>query len=194
MAMIKQDKMPFLAEEFYKGEKMAAISRAGTRAGSKKFAQQTDKFLATLTQGFGKAAESANDRNAANKSFADGQSQNNSALLSPKNGEKQVNYYELRCNELQDEIDELHRLINEGHGHDSVLASYIEQVKKKDRLLLERDQKLDDLQQKNKLGKNERAVLKTQLTQQKTSGMGSSGIAIGAEPANETEAELLRMR
>lgn len=145
MAMIKQDKMPFLAEEFYKGEKMAAMSRAGTRAGSKKFAQQTDKFLATLTQGFGKAAENANDRNAANKSFADGQSMNNSALLSPKNGEKQVNYYELRCNELQDEIDELHRLINEGHGHDSVLASYIEQVKKKDRLLLERDQKLDDL-------------------------------------------------
>ena len=39
MAMIKQDKMPFLAEEFYKGEKMAAMSRAGTRAGSKKFAQ-----------------------------------------------------------------------------------------------------------------------------------------------------------
>ena len=67
-------------------------------------------------------------------------------MLTPRGGANQVNYYELRCNELQDEIDELHRLINEGHGHDSVVASYIDQVKKKDRLLLERDQKLDDLQ------------------------------------------------
>lgn len=82
-------------------------------------------------------------------------------MLSPKGGEKQVNYYELRCNELQDEIDELHRLINEGHGHDSVVASYIDQVKRKDRLLLERDQKLDELQSKNRLGENERAVLQT---------------------------------
>ena len=49
MAMLKQDKMPFLAEDFYKGDRAAAYSRAGTRAGSKKFAQQTDKFLATLT-------------------------------------------------------------------------------------------------------------------------------------------------
>ena len=40
MAMIKQDKMPFLAEDFFKGDKIGAISRAGTRtAGSKKFAQ-----------------------------------------------------------------------------------------------------------------------------------------------------------
>ena len=83
-------------------------------------------------------------------------------MLSPKGGDnKQVNYYELRCNELQDEIDELHRLINEGHGHDSVVASYIDQVKRKDRLLLERDQKLDELQSKNRLGDNERAVLQT---------------------------------
>ena len=72
----------------------------------------------------------------------------NNSILSPKGatGPSQVNYYELRCNELWDEIDELHRLINEGHGHDSVVASYIEQVKRKDRLLLERDQKLDELQ------------------------------------------------
>lgn len=130
MAMIKQDKMPFLAEDFYKGERAAQLTRGTTRAGSKKFAQQTDKFLATLTQGFGAAAQqNADGRNTANnKSFADQtQSMNNSAIItSPKGGAGQVNYYELRCNELQDEIDELHRLINEGHGHDSVVASYIE--------------------------------------------------------------------
>jgi len=40
----------------------------------------------------------------------------------------------------------LHKLISENHGTDSILASYIEQVKRKDRLLLERDKKLDDLQ------------------------------------------------
>ena len=82
-------------------------------------------------------------------------------------------------------------MINEGHGHDSVVASYIDQVKRKDRLLLERDQKLDDLQQKNKLGENERNVLKSQLT----SKTGTpAGAIIGSNPANETEAELLRMR
>jgi len=53
--------------------------------------------------------------------------------------------YELRCNELRDEIDELHRLINENHGSDSVVASYIEQVKKKDNMIMERDSKLDNL-------------------------------------------------
>ena len=70
-----------------------------------------------------------------------------------------VNFYELRCGELQEEIDELHRLINENHGHDSVLASYVEQVKRKDRLLLERDAKLDELQTKNSLAENEKSVL-----------------------------------
>ena len=52
------------------------------------------------------------------------------------------NFYEFRCKELQEEIDQMHNLINEEHGHDSVLANYIEQVKTKDRLLLERDAKL----------------------------------------------------
>lgn len=56
-----------------------------------------------------------------------------------------MNYFEIRCNELQEEVDELHRLINENHGHDSILASYIEQVKRKDKLLLERDKKLDQI-------------------------------------------------
>lgn len=147
MAMIKQDKMPFNAEDFYK-ETRAQISRAGTRAGSTKFAKQTDKFLATLSQGFGAAANAGNaDRNTGNKSFG---GHNESILSGTGTGAgKPINYYELRCNELQDEIDELHRLINEGHGHDSVVASYIEQVKRKDRLMLERDQKLDELQTKN---------------------------------------------
>lgn len=108
-----------------------------------------------------------------------------------KGGDGPINYYELRCNELQDEIDELHRLINEGHGHDSVLKTYIEQVKKKDRLLLERDQKLDQLQQKNNLGEQERNILKSQLN----SNQGTSAnMALGDMPANETQAELMRMQ
>ena len=73
------------------------------------FSKQTDKFLATLSQGFGAAA-------AGNTPGPDANGEN----------PNQVNYWELRCNELNDEIEELHRLINEGHGHDSVLASYIE--------------------------------------------------------------------
>lgn len=57
-----------------------------------------------------------------------------------------TNVYELRANELREEIDELHRLINENHGKDSIVASYIEQVKRKDKQLMERDQRLDNLQ------------------------------------------------
>lgn len=113
----------------------------GTVSRKSQFAKQTDKFLATLSQGFGAAAQDGRNGSETNK--------NNSAL-SPRG--TNINYYELRCNELQDEIDELHRLINEGHGHDSVIASYIEQVKRKDKLLLERDQKLDTLQKENNLG------------------------------------------
>ena len=59
MAMIKQDKMPFVAEDYYK-EQRATASRAGTR-GKNAMKQQTDKFLATLSQGFGAAANA--DRN-----------------------------------------------------------------------------------------------------------------------------------
>ena len=95
----------------------------------------------------------------------------------------------MRCNELQDEIDELHRLINEGHGHDSIVASYIEQVKRKDQLLLQRDKKLDDLQTKNMLADKERASLQAQLGV----GTAAAGLITG-EPANETEAELQRMQ
>lgn len=72
--------------------------------------------------------------------------------------------YEVRCNELREEIDELHRLIKENHGEDSVVASYIEQVKKKDQLIMERDGKLDNLQTKNALAEQEREMLKKQLS------------------------------
>jgi len=48
----------------------------------------------------------------------------------------QTNVYELRAKELREEIDELHRLINENHGKDSIVASYIEQVKRKDSLIM----------------------------------------------------------
>ena len=69
-------------------------------------------MLSTLGQGFGAAA-----KNNQNKSFNE--------TMSPK-GSNKVNFFEIRCKELQEEIDELHRLINENHGHDSILASYID--------------------------------------------------------------------
>ena len=88
----------------------------------------------------------------------------NDSMMSPRGtnvneSQKPMNYYELRCNELQDEIDELHKLINDGHGHDSVVANYIAQIKKKDELLLQRDKQLDELQTKNLLADKERASL-----------------------------------
>ena len=87
----------------------------------------------------------------------------------------------------------MHRLINEGHGHDSIVASYIEQVKRKDRLLLERDQKLDDLQTKNRLAEKDRDALQTQLGGNSSMSVSPAPVIIG-DPKNETEAELLRVR
>ena len=190
MALIKQDKFPFIAEEFFDGDRIKPGSRQATIGRKSAFAKQTDKFLATLSQGFGAAASGADGRNP-NTSI-------NDSMTSPRAGGgsiglnasgKPINYYELRCNELQDEIDELHRLINEGHGHDSIVASYIEQVKRKDQLLLQRDKKLDDLQTKNMLADKERASLQAQLGV----GTAAAGLITG-EPANETEAELQRMQ
>lgn len=43
--------------------------------------------------------------------------------------QKPFNFFENKCKELQAEIDELHKLIDSEHGTDSVVASYIEQVK-----------------------------------------------------------------
>jgi hypothetical protein len=57
----------------------------------------------------------------------------------------------------------MHNLINEEHGHDSVLANYIEQVKTKDRLLLERDGKLQELANKNGLLEADIVTLRQQL-------------------------------
>ena len=45
-----------------------------------------------------------------------------------------------------------------------MVASYIEQVKKKDQLIMERDGKLDNLQTKNALAEQEREMLKKQLS------------------------------
>ena len=71
-----------------------------------------DKMLSTLGQGFGAAA-----KNDMNRSLNE--------TMSPR-GSSKVNFFEIRCKELQEEIDELHRLINENHGHDSILSSYID--------------------------------------------------------------------
>ena len=104
--------------------------------------------------------------------------------------QNKVNFFEIRCKELQEEIDELHRLIRENHGHDSILASYIDQVQRKDKLLLERDSKLDDLQTKNHLADKERAVLQAQLG---VAG-ASSGIPGVLDPSDPSAAELKRVQ
>ena len=92
----------------------------------------------------------------------------------------------MRCNELREEIDELHRLIKENHGEDSVVASYIQQVKKKDMQIMERDGKLDNLQTKNALAEKEREVLKKQLN-------SSDSMSLIGLDKNEMEAELKRV-
>jgi len=113
--------------------------------------------LNTLSQGFGAAAG-----NASIKSRGDTIIKQNTIESSVGEGTRELamNYYEVRATELQEELEELHNLINENHGHDSILASYIEQVKKKDKLLLERDKKLDQLQKKNNLAEKDRETLK----------------------------------
>ena len=78
MALIKQDKMPFMAEEFYDHTK-AGLVRPGSRgtvSRKSQFAKQTDKFLATLSQGFGAAAANQEGRN--------GSAAGNDSTLSPR--------------------------------------------------------------------------------------------------------------
>ena len=98
----------------------------------------------TLSQGFGAAAGNASIKSRADTILSNKQ---NTIESSVGGGTRELamNYYEVRATDLQEELEELHNLINENHGHDSILASYIEQVKKKDKLLLERDRKLDQL-------------------------------------------------
>ena len=154
MAMIKQDKMPFQPEDFFNAQKQQQLMRGTTKSKKSNFKAAQDQFLNTLSQGFGAAAgKNDESRNDPNRSLVE-----NSMIGTPGGGGA-VNYYEIRCKELQEEIDELHRLINEGHGHDSIVASYIDQVKRKDRLLMERDGALDELQTRNSLGEKEREVL-----------------------------------
>ena len=66
------------------------------------------------------------------------------------------NYYEFRVQELQKELDQMHALVNEEHGHDSVLANYVEQIKEKDLLIKERDEKLQELANQNGLLESEK--------------------------------------
>ena len=68
----------------------------------------------------------------------------------------------------------MHNLINEEHGHDSVLASYVEQIKAKDLLLVERDQKLTDLANQNGLLEGQKAELLKQLEASDRKSMRSS--------------------
>ena len=50
----------------------------------------------------------------------------------------------------------MHALVNEEHGHDSVLANYVEQIKEKDLLIKERDDKLQELANQNGLLESEK--------------------------------------
>lgn len=117
--MIKQEKLPFQPDDFVELKMDNALQRRATISASRgnELSKQTDKFLATLGQGFGAAAN------------IKGKGERNS-IMSPRDGqqtkEKAPDYYEFRCKELQEEIDNMHNLINEEHGHDSVLANYIE--------------------------------------------------------------------
>jgi len=54
-------------------------------------------------------------------------------------GQKPVSFFEIRCKELQEEIDELHKLIKTEHGEEGVVANYIEQVKRHEKLILDRN-------------------------------------------------------
>jgi len=83
-------------------------------------------------------------QDAANQSMSILSGRDHGTTPVPLGGAKPINYEE-RCKELQAEIDNMHELISEKHGHDSVLASYVEQIKEKDKLLLERDAKLSEL-------------------------------------------------
>ena len=89
MALINQNKYPFQIEDFYNPEKVLRAAAGATAGGPNRtktlFSKQTDKFLATLSQGFGAAAKTPTP--------------------DPTNpNPNQVNYYELRCNELNDEM------------------------------------------------------------------------------------------
>ena len=57
----------------------------------------------------------------------------------------------------------MHALVNEEHGHDSVLANYVEQIKEKDLLIKERDDKLQELANQNGLLESEKQALRKEL-------------------------------
>lgn len=74
----------------------------------------------------------------------------------------QVNYFEERCKELQEEIDDLRAMLGQS-DEDGNLNKFIQQLKEKDALIKERDSKLDDLASSNNLLQEEKADLKKQL-------------------------------
>ena len=92
----------------------------------------------------------------------------------------------------------MHNLINEEHGHDSVLANYVEQIKKKDKLLMERDVKLQELADQNGLLENEKQALLKQLQQKDRttsrasmarSGMSRPGSTAGVNVGDTVDPE-----
>ena len=125
--MLKEDKLPFQHDDFF-DQAVPGIARQGTmKRETSQLQKQTDKFLSTLGQGFGAAASAANNSmvdQSMEKVISPRDSRINKSQVSMK--EQVPNYYEFRVKELQEELDQMHALINEEHGHDSVLANYVD--------------------------------------------------------------------
>ena len=88
---------------------------------------------------------------------------------------EQVNYFEERCKELQEEIDDLRGMLGET-DENGVLNKYIAQLKEKDALLKERDSKLEDLADKNNLLTEEKLELKKQLARLERRATSAAGL------------------
>ena len=101
------------------------------------FQRQGTQFMKTLNKGFTSVKEKEGSVAAALSSHRTGA------------GKEGPDEFQQRAIELQEEIDELHKIIGEEHGHDSVLKSYMAQVQRKEKLLLERDAKLNEMMEKN---------------------------------------------
>ena len=102
--MLKEDKLPFQHDDFF--DATQGLARQGTVKGpSSQLQKLTDKFLSTLGQGFGAAANVSKGPN--QSSMLD----ESKGVVSPREASRQTitgagpNYFEFRAKELQEEID-----------------------------------------------------------------------------------------
>ena len=168
LELIKNSKMPFEADEFKvpSAATTGGVDRTKTKVpadwtATQKKEKAQDKFMATLGQGFGLAASAArNDVMSPKQSQGVNESRVNQSFAAVPN------FYEERCKELEEEIEELRAI--EGDDENSKIAQFIKQLKEKDNLLAQRDKKLDELAHDNNLVTEERDKLKKQLERRKT--------------------------